>query len=210
MLGIVADFDLRVGEFSQLLYGFHIGSTHIGGGDDPQRAAVLGEFRQLVHDQTEPAPLDKGHQHVYPVAADDLLLEFRIHLRLVYGSGKEGALGDGGFRANDLRFFIQSTDRILSFQQCQQLLCPFRNGQLLKISLLSLFDHSGNDPIYQLDLLIEIPTTILDVVQPFFNNLRNILGQDLCRFRLINARCLAELVRLGKLSIQGFIDDLFI
>ena len=98
-LGIVADLDLRIGQLSQFLNGLHICCAHVGGGDDAELAAVLREFPQLVHDESQAAPFDEGHQHVDPVGRDDFLFEFCKHLRLMHGPGEKRALCDGGFRA---------------------------------------------------------------------------------------------------------------
>ena len=94
-LGIVADLDVRIGQLSQFLNGFHIGSAHVRGGDDAKLAAVLREFPQLVHDKPQAAPFDEGHQHVDPVGRDDFLFELGKHLRLMHSSGKKRTLCDG-------------------------------------------------------------------------------------------------------------------
>ena len=98
-LGVVADLDLRIGQLSKLLNGLHICCAHVGGGDDAELAAVLREFPQLVHDESQAAPFDEGHQHVDPVGRDDFLFELCKHLRLMHSPGEKGALCDGGFRA---------------------------------------------------------------------------------------------------------------
>ena len=87
--GVVADLDLRIGQLSQFLYGFHIGSAHIGGGDDAELAAVLCKLSQLVHDEPQTAPFDEGHQHVDPVGRDDFLFELCKHLRLMHSPGEK-------------------------------------------------------------------------------------------------------------------------
>ena len=86
-LGIVADLDLRIGQLSKLLNGFHISSSHVRGGDDAELAAVLREFPQLVHDKPQAAPFDEGHQHVNSVSRDNLFFELRKHLRLMHSPG---------------------------------------------------------------------------------------------------------------------------
>lgn len=73
-LCIIADLDLRIGELAQLFDCLHIGRAHVRGCDDTQLTAVLGEGCQLVHDETQPAPLDEGNQHIDPIAGHDLLL----------------------------------------------------------------------------------------------------------------------------------------
>lgn len=98
-LGVVADLDLRIGQLSKLFNGLHICCAHVGGGDDAELAAVLREFPQLVHDESQAAPFDEGHQHVDPVGRDDFLFELCKHLRLMHSPGEKGALCDGGFRA---------------------------------------------------------------------------------------------------------------
>ena len=49
--GIVAHLDLRIGQYAQLLDGFHVRSAHIRGGDDAQLTAALRKLPQLVHDE---------------------------------------------------------------------------------------------------------------------------------------------------------------
>ena len=50
-LGVVADLDVRIGQLSKLLNSFHVGSAHIGGGDDAELAAAMRKLPQLVHDE---------------------------------------------------------------------------------------------------------------------------------------------------------------
>ena len=88
-LGVVADLDLRIGQLSQFLNGFHVGSAHIGGGDDAELAAVLRKLPQLVHDESQAAPFDEGHQHINPISRDDLFFEFCKHLRLMHSAGEK-------------------------------------------------------------------------------------------------------------------------
>ena len=88
-LGVVADLDVRIGQLSQFLNGFHIGSAHVGGGDDAELAAVLRKLPQLVHDEPQAAPFDEGHQHVDPVGRDDFFFELGKHLRLMHSPGKK-------------------------------------------------------------------------------------------------------------------------
>ena len=97
-LSVVADLDFGVGQLAQFLNGFHIGGPHVGGGDNPQLASVLGKLPQLIYQEPQAAPLDEGHQHIDAVGRDDLLFELRVHLGLMDSSGKQAALGDGGFR----------------------------------------------------------------------------------------------------------------
>ena len=97
-LGVVADLDFGVGQLAQFLNGLHIGGAHIGGGDDPQRTAVLGEFPQLIHQEPQAAPLDEGHQHVDAVGGDDLLFQLHVQLGLMDGPGEQAALSDGGLQ----------------------------------------------------------------------------------------------------------------
>ena len=105
-LRVVTDLDLRIRELAQLLDRFHIGRAHIRGRDDLQLAAVLGKGGQFVHDETQPAPFDEGNQHIDPIAGNDLLLKLRIHLRLMYGAGKQAGLRNRCFRADNLCLFI--------------------------------------------------------------------------------------------------------
>ena len=88
-LGIVADLDVRIGQLSQFLNGFHIGSAHVGGGDDADLAAAVRKLPQLVHDEPQAAPFDEGHQHVDPVGRDDFLFELCKHLRLMHSPGEK-------------------------------------------------------------------------------------------------------------------------
>ena len=101
-LSVIADLDFRVGQLAQLLDSLYIGGTHVGGGDDAQFAAVLGELPQLVHEKAQAAPLDEGHQHVDVVGRHDLLFQFSVHLRLVDGTGEQRALRKRRFRPFDV------------------------------------------------------------------------------------------------------------
>ena len=73
-LGVVADFDKRVGQFAQFLDGFYIGSTHIGRSNNAQLTAVLCEGSKFIHNEAQAAPLDEGNQHINAIAGHDLLL----------------------------------------------------------------------------------------------------------------------------------------
>ena len=88
-LGVVADLDLRIGQLSQFLNGFHIDSAHVGGGDNAELAAVLRKLSQLVHHEPQTAPFDEGHQHVNSVSRDNLFFELRKHLRLMHSPGEK-------------------------------------------------------------------------------------------------------------------------
>jgi len=88
-LGVVADLDLRIGHLSKLLNGFHVGSAHVGGGDDAEFTATVRKLPQLVHDEPQAAPLDEGHQHINSVSRDNLFFELRKHLRLMHSPGKK-------------------------------------------------------------------------------------------------------------------------
>ena len=101
-LGVVADLDLRIGQCAQLLDGFHVRSAHIRGGDDAQLTAALRKLLQLVHDEAQAAPLDKGDQHINAVGGNDLLFQFSVHLRLVDGTGEQRALRKRRFRPFDV------------------------------------------------------------------------------------------------------------
>ena len=92
-VSVVADFDLGVGQSVQFLDGFRVCSSHVGGGYHPQLATVLGKGSQLLQDQPQAAPLDKGHQHVDPVSARNLLFQLREHLGLVQCAGEQTAAG---------------------------------------------------------------------------------------------------------------------
>lgn len=80
-LGTVADLDLGVWQFPELLNRLHIGGAHIGGGNNPELAAALGKLLKLVHQKPQTAPLDEGHQHINAVSGSNLFLEFSIQLR---------------------------------------------------------------------------------------------------------------------------------
>ena len=98
-LGVVADLDVCIEQFSKLLNSLHVGSAHVGGGDDAELAAAVRKLPQLVHDEPQAAPFDKGYQHVDPVGRDDFLFELCEHLRLMHSPGEKRALCDGGLRA---------------------------------------------------------------------------------------------------------------
>ena len=97
--GVVADLDFGVGQLAQFLDGLYIGGTHVGSGDDAQLSTILSELPQLVHEQAQAAPLDKGHQHIDAVSGHDLLLQLGVHLWFVDGTGKQGALCQRRFRS---------------------------------------------------------------------------------------------------------------
>ena len=207
---VIADLDFRVGQLAQLLDGLHVRGPHVGGRDDPKFAAVLGELFQLIYDQPQAAPFDEGNQHIDPVAGDDFLFEFRVHLRLMGCTGKQRALGNRGLRAGQFLLFAQRQAGVLLFQQCQQLLSPLCYREPRQLRLLRLFADGRHDLIDQLHLRAQISALVLDVCQPLLHNLGHILRQHLCRFRGINRRSLTELVRHGKLLVKSGIDDLFI
>ena len=75
-LGVIADLDFGVVQLAQLLDGLDIRGTHVGGGDDSELSAVLGKLPQLVHNESQTAPFDEGHQHIDLVRRTDLLLQF--------------------------------------------------------------------------------------------------------------------------------------
>ena len=87
--GVVADLDVRIGQLSQFLNGFHIRCAHVGSGNNAELAAVLRKFPQLVHNETQAAPFDEGHQHVNSVSRDNLFFELRKHLRLMHSPGEK-------------------------------------------------------------------------------------------------------------------------
>ena len=67
----------------------HVGSPHVGGGNNAELAATVCKLSQLVHDEPQAAPFDEGHQHVDPVGRDDFLFELRKHLRLMHSPGEK-------------------------------------------------------------------------------------------------------------------------
>ena len=77
-LCVVANLDLGVWQFSELLYCLHISGAHVGSGDDAEFAAVLGKFLELVHQKPQPAPLDERNQHINAVSGSDFFLELGI------------------------------------------------------------------------------------------------------------------------------------
>ena len=209
-LGVIADLDLRVGQLAKLFDGFHVGRAHVRGRDDPQLAAVLGEGGQLVHDEAQTAPLDERHQHIDPIAGDDLFFELGVHLRLVNGAGEQAGLRERGLRPDDLRFFVDGPNMILPVKKSKKLLRPLRNRERVEIGFFCFHHNGGDDLIGQRDLSVQIAAVVLEVFQPAFDHLGHILRQHLGRFRRINRRSLTELVRIGKLSIQSFVDYLLI
>ena len=88
-LGVVADLDLRIGQLAKFLDGFHIRCAHVGSGNNAELAAVLREFSQLVHDESQTAPFDEGHQHIDPISRDNFLFELCKHLRLMHSPGEK-------------------------------------------------------------------------------------------------------------------------
>ena len=174
-LGVVADFDLRVGELAQLLDCLHIGRAHIGGRDDSQLAAVLDEGGQLIHDKTQPAPLDKGNQHINPIAGNDLLFELRVHLRLVNRTSEQARLCNRGFRTDNPRPLIQRPDAVLPAKKRKKLLCPLCNRERVEVSFFCFCLDRSDNLIGQCDLRIQISAIIAEIVQPAFHHFGHIL-----------------------------------
>ena len=138
-LGVIADLDLRIGQRAQLFNGFYVRSAHIRGGDDAQLTAVLRKLPQLVHDEAQAAPLDKGDQHINAVGGNDLLFQLRVHLRFMDSTGKQGALCNGSLRAVKVFCaFSCSKARVILLQKSKKLLCPLVNTERGKVSLTHL------------------------------------------------------------------------
>ena len=121
-LGVIADLDKCVGQFTQFFDSFHIGCTHVGCRDDAQFAAVLREGGQLIHNEAQAAPLDKRNQHINAVAGHDFLFEFGEHLWFVYCAGKERALCNRCFRAYNLSLFIERKHTVFLIKKRKKLL----------------------------------------------------------------------------------------
>ena len=209
---VIADLNGGIGQLAQLLDGLHVGGAHVGGGNDPQNAAVLGKFPQLIHQQAQTAPLDKGHQHVDSVSRNDLLFQLRIHLWLMDGPGKKGALGDGGLRtAHICRRFACRQPGVLLPQKCKQLLRPLINAHGREVGFLCGILNERHNSVGQVDLGRDIPAVVRHIVQPLLHHIRQILRQHLGCLRLVNGRNrLTRFRDLRKLASELIVDNLFV
>ena len=163
-LGVVADLDVRIGQLSKLLNGFHVGSAHVRGGDDAELAAAVRKLSQLVHDESQTAPFDEGHQHVNSVSRDDLLFELCEHLRLMHRAGEKRALCDGGFRTDDLGPFVQCQHIVFLIKKCKKLLRTLCNGKRVEVSFFCFSHNGGHNAVDKLDLRSEIAAIVFHVV----------------------------------------------
>ena len=66
-LGVVGDFDFCAFEPREGVDGLDISGAHVGGGDDAQLAAALGEGLNLWEDEDQAAPFDEGNEEVEAV-----------------------------------------------------------------------------------------------------------------------------------------------
>ena len=210
--GIVADLDLCIGQRAQLLNGFYVRSAHIRGGDDAQFTAALRKLPQLVHDEAQAAPLDKGDQHINAVGGDDLLFQLRVHLRLMDSTGKQGALCNGGLRAVKVFCaFSCSKARVILLQKSKKLLCPLVNTERGKVSFLCGVLDGSHDLVCQLDLRLDAAAIVLHVLKTLLYHVGQILRQYLGSLRCVDGRSgLAGFRDLCKLAVQCVIDDLFV
>ena len=150
---VVADFDLRVGQFPQLLNCFYIGGAHVGGGDDPELAAVLGKLPKLIHQKPQATPFDEGHQHIDAVSGSNFFLKLNVQLRLLGGPGEQRALRNRTFRADHVcGGFAHSHFRIRFPQKSKKLLCTLGNAQRGKVSFLGCTLNEVDDLINQCNL----------------------------------------------------------
>ena len=211
-LGVVADLDLRIGQRAQLLDGFYVRSAHIRGGDDAQLTATLRKLPQLVHDEAQAAPLDKGDQHINTVGGNDLLFQLRVHLRLMDSAGKQGTLRNRGLRAvKVLCAFSCSKARVVLLQKRKKLLCPLVNTERGKVSFLCGVLDGGYDLVCQLDLRLDAAAVVLHVLKALLHHVGQILRQHLGSLRRVDGRSgLAGFRDLRKLAVQRVIDDLFV
>ena len=211
-LGVVADLDLRIGQCAQLLNGFYVRSAHIRGGDDAQLTAALRKLLQLVHDEAQAAPLDKGDQHINAVGGNDLLFQLRVHLRLMDSAGKQGTLRNGGLRAVKVFCaFPCSKARVVLLQKRKKLLCPLVNTERGKVSFLCGVLDGSHDLVCQLDLRLDAAAVILYVLKTLLHHIGQILRQHFGSLRRVDGRSrLAGFRDLCKLAVQCVIDDLFV
>ena len=92
----------------------------------------------------------------------------------------------------------------------KKLLRPLCNGERVEVSFFCFCLDRGDNLIGQCDLSIQISAIIAEIVQPALHYFGYILCQHFGRFGSINGRSLTELVRIGKLAVQPFIDDLLV
>ena len=211
-LSVIADLDFRVGQLAQLLDSLYIGGTHVGGGDDAQFAAVLGELPQLVHEKAQAAPLDEGHQHVDAVGRHDFLFQLGVHLRFVDGTGKQRTLCQRHFRSlNVLGRSSGGKARVIFPQKRKKLLCPLVNAQRGKVSFFGGRLDGAYDLVCQLDLCFDPAAIVLYVIQTLLHHLGQVLRQYLgCLCRVDGRSGLAGFRDLCKLAVQRVVDDLFV
>ena len=211
-LGVITDLDLCIGQRAQLLDGFYVRSAHIRGGDDAQLTAVLRKLPQLVHDEAQAAPLDKGDQHINAVGGNDLLFQLRVHLRFMDSTGKQGALCNGSLRAVKVFCaFSCSKARVILLQKSKKLLCPLVNTERGKVSFLCGVLDGSHDLVCQLDLRLDAAAIVLHVLKTLLYHVGQILRQYLGSLRCVDGRSgLAGFRDLCKLAVQCVIDDLFV
>ena len=211
-LCVIADLDPGVGQLPQLFDGFHIGGSHVGGGDDAEFAAIFGKFAKVIDEKAQTAPLDKGYQHINAVGRSDLFFELGKQLRLMGGAGKQGALGNGASRAVQIRGGFAGGQSGIGFpQKSKKLLRAAVNAKGGKVRFLGRAFNKADDLIGQLDLGGDIPAVVQNIIQTLLDHLRQILRKHLGCFRPVDGRNRLAIFRnLRKLAVQLFIDNLFV
>ncbi len=81
-------------------------------------------------------------------------------------TGKQGALGNGGLRATQIRgCFANSEPRIRFPQKSKKLLCALINAQRGKVSFFRCALNEVNDPVGQSDLRRDIPAIVQNIIK---------------------------------------------
>lgn len=132
-LGVVGDLYLGVRKFAQLLHCFHIGSAHVGRGDNTKLTATSRELLQFVDDKHQTAPLDEGHKHIYPVGGDYLLFQLGHHLRFMTCTCEQGARCKRGFGTCHGDAALHSVRIILHIGNCKKLFRTLVNTQPVEL-----------------------------------------------------------------------------
>ena len=211
-VGVVADLDLGVGQPVQLLDGLGVGGAHVGGGDHPQLAAVLGKGAKFFQDQPQTAPLDEGNQHVDPVGAGNFLFQFGKHLGLVQRAGEQTAAGQRRPGPGQVaRRAVHHQQRVVFPQKRKKLLRPAVNAQRGKVSFLGRVFDGLDQPVDQPDLGSHVAALVRQVVQPLLGHFSQVLRQHLGGLRLVDGRRGAALRRERiQFAADLLVDDLLI
>ena len=211
-LCVIADPDSGVGQFPKLFDGFYIGSSHVGGGDDAEIAAVFGKFAKLIDEKAQTAPLDKGYQHINAVGGSDFFFKLGIQLWFVSGAGKQGTLSNGAFRAAQIRGGFAGGQSGIGFpQKSKKLFCAAVNTHRGKVRFLRHILNKVDNLIGQLDLGGDISAVVQNIIQALLDYIRQILRKHLGSFRPVDGRNRFAIFRnLRKLVVQLFIDNLFV